>query len=223
MAVLAWIVAPWLGGRLGGEAPLTEALFICLTLGLIWQFALTMILVRREVGSLQWSRVRDALWLRSPRDPKTGRVGGKAWWWAALFVVLYGLVQLLPVIPGPAARDFGEFVASSGKSFFSGAWGWYGLVLVMFVFNTMLGEELLFRGLLLPRMQGAFGNRDYIANGVLFAVYHLHMPWIIPTSLLDTFFFARPSRRFESAWIGIIAHSAQSVFLGLILLALVLA
>jgi uncharacterized protein len=86
-----------------------------------------------------------------------------------------------------------------------------------------VSTTLSVRGLLLPRMQGAFGDRDHVANGVLFAVYHLHMPWINPTSLLDTFLSARPSRRFESAWIGIIAHSAQSVFLGLVLLALVLA
>ena len=39
----------------------------------------------------------------------------------------------------------------------------------MTVFNTVLGEELLFRGLLLPRMNGVFGRRDWLANGVLFA------------------------------------------------------
>jgi membrane protease YdiL (CAAX protease family) len=223
MGVLAWIVAPWLGGRLGGAAPLTEALIICLTFGLVWQFVLTMTLVRRETGTLRWSRVRDALWLRAPRDPGTGRTGGRVWWWAALFVVLYGLVELIPSIPGPSMRDFGQFVASdTGKAFFRGAWGWYGLILVMFVFNTVLGEELLFRGLLLPRMRDAFGDRDYLANGVLFALYHVHVPWVIPITLLDTYYFARSSRRFQSAWMGIIAHSAQSVFLGLALLALVL-
>jgi len=223
MGALAWIVAPWLGGHLGGEVPLTRALLICLTAGLVWQFVLTMILVWREVGSLRWSLVRDALWLRAPRDPKSGRAGGRVWWWALLFVFLYGLVQLLPGIPGPWARDFGQFVSSdAGKAFFSGAWGWYGLVLVMFVFNTVLGEELLFRGLLLPRMRDAFGERDYVANGLLFAMYHLHVPWVIPVGLLDTFLFALPSRRFESTWMGIIAHSGQSVFLGLALLPLVL-
>jgi membrane protease YdiL (CAAX protease family) len=37
------------------------------------------------------------------------------------------------------------------------------------LFNTVLGEELLFRGLL-PRIQGAFGLWDWVANGLLFAV-----------------------------------------------------
>jgi membrane protease YdiL (CAAX protease family) len=54
------------------------------------------------------------------------------------------------------------------------------------VFNTVLGEELLFRGLLLPRMNGAFRRRDWLANGVLFAAYHLHMPWVMPATLADS-------------------------------------
>ena len=57
----------------------------------------------------------------------------------------------------------------------------------MAIFNTVLGEELLFRGLLLPRMNGAFGRWDWVANGVLFAAYHLHVPWTIPANLIDTF------------------------------------
>lgn len=84
MGALAWIVAPLLADRLGGDEPLIQALLIVLTLGLIWQFFLILILLRQELGRLRWSRVRDALWLRAPRDPKTGRVGGQVWWWVGL-------------------------------------------------------------------------------------------------------------------------------------------
>jgi len=83
-------------------------------------------------------------------------------------------------------------------------------------------EELLFRGLLLPRMKGAFGKYDWLANGVLFATYHLHQPWVIPTGLVDIFALAYPSRRFQSAWMGIIVHSTQSVFFIILVLTLVL-
>ncbi len=101
----------------------------------------------------------------------------------------------------------------------SGNWGWFALIAALMVFNTVLGEELLFRGLLLPRMKGAFGRWDWVANGVLFAFYHLHVPWVIPVTLLvDTFAEAYPSRRYRSALIGIIVHSSQTaVFFALIL------
>jgi hypothetical protein len=81
MAVLVWVVAPLLGLLLAGEAAFPKALLLCITAGVIWQFVLTLILTRREQGTLRWSRVRDALWLRSPRDPRSGRVGGRVWLW----------------------------------------------------------------------------------------------------------------------------------------------
>ncbi len=95
MGVLAWIVAPLLRDQLGGPEPLAKALLILLTLGLIWQFVLVLILMRWELGTLEWSRLRDALWLRSPRDPKTGRVGGKVWWWLLLFIFIIALLFLV--------------------------------------------------------------------------------------------------------------------------------
>src|SRR5512133_937073 len=224
MGVLAWIVAPWLRDQLGGDEPLGEALLILLTMGLIWQFVLVLILVRREQGTLQWSRVRDALWLRPPRDPKSGRVGGKVWWWVLLFVLLFGVWTAVPSIPGPSVRDFGDFIGTDrGEDVFRGAWGWFAVLVVLVVFNTVLGEELLFRGLLLPRMKGAFGRYDWVANGALFALYHLHQPWDIPGTLVDgILFIAYPSRRFQSAWMGIIVHSTASFFAVIVVLTLVL-
>jgi CAAX protease family protein len=92
----------------------------------------------------------------------------------------------------------------------------------MFIFNTVLGEELLFRGYLLPRMNGAFGRGDWVVNGLLFTVYHLHVPWVMPGTLIESFLLAYPTKRYRSAWIGIAVHSAQSVFFALLILTLVL-
>lgn len=116
------------------------------------------------------------------------------------------------MVAHPANHDFSIFLGSdAGHAFLDGAWGWFGLIAVLAIFNTVLGEELLFRGFLLPRMNRAFGRGDWLANGILFAVYHLHMPWVIPSALVDTLLLAYPSKRYRSAWIGIAVHSAQSV------------
>jgi uncharacterized protein len=225
IAVLAWVVAPLLGALLGGgDEAFIKALLLCLTVGLIWQFVLTLILTRREQGTLRWSRVRNDLWLLSPSDPRSGRVGGRVWLWVIPFVVLFGLWEFLGGfdIPGPANRDLALFLETRGEEFFSGAWGWFAVIVVQVVFVSFLGEELLFRGLLLPRMQRVFGRGDFVANGVLFAFYHLHQPWSIPASLADIIITAYPTRRWQSAWMGIIVHSAQSVFIIFGVLTLVL-
>ena len=172
----------------------------------------------------QWARVRDALWLRAPCDPKSGRVGGRLWLVLVPCLLLFGAQEFIPGFSPAAGHDLPAFLASDGgQAFFRGAWGWFALVIAQSVFVSVLGEELLFRGLLLPRMRGAFGRWHFVANGVLFATYHLHMPWVIPATLLDVFALAYPSRRFRSAWMGIIVHSAQSVFVIIFVLTLVLA
>jgi uncharacterized protein len=125
MGILAWIGAPWLSHHLGGRDPFIEALLICFNAGLIWMLVLTLILVRREQGSLEWSRVRDALWLRAPKDPKTRRVGGKVWWWVVPFTVLAAALELAPIDPtGPLPRDLPKAIQTDRvEHFFSGAWG----------------------------------------------------------------------------------------------------
>jgi uncharacterized protein len=224
MAALAWLVAPVLEDRFsgGGNVPLAKALFVSLTVGLVWQFVLVAVLVGREQRTLRWSTVREALWLRSPRSPRSGRVGGRVWLILIPLIAALAAEELIPRVALPENRDFATLLESdAGQAFLSGAWGWYGLLVVLWIFNSALGEELLFRGFLLPRMNGAFGRGDWVANGLLFAGYHLHVPWVIPAGLLDTFILSYPSKRYRSAWIGIAVHSAQSVVLAVIVLTLV--
>ena len=220
MAVLAWIVVPWLSHQLGGREPLGKALLICLNAGLIWILALTLILVRREQGSLEWSSVRDALWLRPPRDPKTRRVGGKVWWWVLPFALLGAALEALPIDPtGPLPRDFPKFISTHrAEHFYQGAWGWFALTVMVALLAPWV-EELFFRGLLLPRMKAVFGRGDWVANGAIFTAYHLHQPWSMPATLLDGVFAqAYPAKRFQSIWIGVVSHTLPSfVMIGIVL------
>ena len=194
-----------------------------MTAGLVWQFVLVAILIGREQRTLRWSTVREALWLRSPRSPRSGRVGGRIWLILIPLILAFVAAQeLVPTFAAPENREFATLVGSdAGKAFLDGAWGWYALILALMVF-TIVGEELLFRGFLLPRMNGAFGRGDWVVNGLLFTGYHLHVPWAMPAALLDMFTLAYPTKRYRSAWIGIAVHSAQSVFFALLILTLVL-
>src|SRR5687768_13062659 len=72
MAALAWVVAPWLAGSFEGSSALPRAIILSLTAGLVWQFGIVMVLIRREQGSLRWAVVKEALWLRAPHSPRTG-------------------------------------------------------------------------------------------------------------------------------------------------------
>ena len=77
MAALAWVVAPALAHAFSGDAAFVQALILCLTAGLIWQFALVLIVVRREQGTLRWPVVKAALWLSLlPARGRASRAGG---------------------------------------------------------------------------------------------------------------------------------------------------
>jgi membrane protease YdiL (CAAX protease family) len=224
MGLLAWIVAPWLAGILGGSEPLAKALLMTLTLGLVWQFVLVLGLVWQEQRTLRWRVVREALWLNVPTSPRAGRRGGRVWFVLIPLLTLFYLERMIPDLPHPPERDLGHFLFESGagEAFFAGAWHWFGVLVTLAIFNTVLGEELLFRGLLLPRMNGAFGKADWIVNGALFASYHVHTPWVVPAALLDAFILSYPTKRYRSAWIGIAVHSLQSVGLIAVVLPMVL-
>ncbi len=237
MALLGWVVNPILAPLIDpnfGIAGITRV--ILMTLGLIWQFVLSMLIVRFEMGALTWTTIRQRLWLNRPLDPQTGLPRQKLWLWLiplflALFVIEFGIaplvnerwVALFPFLAEPPADSMAEFMNSpSNRAQLVGAWWFFALYFVLALFNTFLGEELLFHGVLLPRMQGVFGKWDWIANGVIFGLYHLHQPWGIPGNILATCLFAFAARRFRSVWMSIILHSAQSVFFGFLILGLVL-
>jgi uncharacterized protein len=225
MGVLAWIVAPAIKGSFSGEGtvPMAKALILLLAAGLFWECVLVAGLVWHEQRTFRWTVVRNVLWLRSPRSPSTGRVGGRLWLLLIPLTMLFALGGFVPTFSTPKDRDLATWIGtSSGKHFMQGNWGWYAGILFLFVLN-IVGEELLFRGVLLPRMKRVFGRGDWLANAILFTVYHLHEPWLMPgTFVCDTFAYVYPSRRYQSTWIGIIVHGSQTLFFGALLLALVL-
>ena len=238
MALLGWVVAPLIGDRLdlgvGNDNRETFTRAALLAVGLIWQFVLVMAILFREEGNLRWSTIRRRCWLNAPRDPKTGSTRRKLWLWLLPLVVLVAAFQmaplqdlwntLFPFLGEPDKYSFEKLMLSDErKAALEGAWQVLALFVVIGIFNTVIGEELLFHGILLPRMQGVFGKGDWLANGVLFGLYHLHQPWSIFGSILEgVFCLALPSRRFRSAWFGIILHSGQTVFFIFAALGLVL-
>ena len=194
MGILGWVVYPALTpDRLADPFGAGIIRSILMTVGLVWQFVLAMLIVYREEGDLRWPTIRRRLWLNAPLDPKTGEPQRKLWLWLIPIVILalasqqtYGValkdlwMQILPFLAPPPGYDAAGalFESPELQAQLVGAWGFYALFLVLFVFN-ILGEEFLFRGVLLPKMEGAFGKWDWVANGVLFGLYHLHEPWII--------------------------------------------
>ena len=90
-------------------------------------------------------------------------------------------VSVFPFLAEPAGYSFDAvFESQEILARLEGAWWFLALFVIQAVFNTILGEEFLFRGVLLPKMEGVFGRWSWVANSVLFGLYHVHQPWGIP-------------------------------------------
>lgn len=234
MWILGWIVYPALSA---GLPPLEAGLLRMelLTAGLIWQFILSMLILYHEEGNIRWNTVRRRFWLNHPISAKTGQTKKSMWWWIIPLIVLVagleigfrsGLVNLwtaiFPFFAEPKGYDASAMFAPELREQMVGDWKLVGVLVVNVLFNTVLGEEFLFRGVLLPKMEGAFGKWDWLANGIIFGFYHLHQPWGILSSVVTGLIYAFSSRRFHSSWFSIILHSGQSVYLLFLILGLVL-
>ena len=146
-------------------------------------------------------------------------------WELALTFHVDGLwVSLFPFFAEPPGYSLGAvFESQEMLDRLVGAWWFFAVFVVNAIFNTILGEEFLFRGVLLPRMEAVFGRWSWVANGVLFGFYHLHShgefqglcrEWCLPVRI--------SSWRFRSTWMGVIVHSAQSVYFAFLILGVVL-
>jgi membrane protease YdiL (CAAX protease family) len=238
MGILGWIIAPLLTPDIASNpVGAVSTRYAVLTVGLIWQFILALILVYRDEGDVRWTTLRRRLRLTTPRDPQTGQPRRTLWLWAIPLVILAALWQLFlgpqlstlwtalfPFLAEPAGLAPDKALGSPAvQAQFLGAWGVLAVFTVNAVFNTVLGEEFLFRGVLLPKMHGVFGRWDWLANGVLFGLYHLHQPWGMLGSIgTGAFLYALPAKRFRSTWMSVIVHSGQSVYFLFLILGLVL-
>ena len=232
--LLGWVAFPALNA---GLPPMDAGLLRMkvLFIGLVWQFLLAMILLYREEGNIRLSTISRRFWLNHPVSAKTGETKKSLWWWIIPLFLLAAFVEItfrqslvnltgtvFPFLAEPKGYDFSALLSPELRAQWVGVWSLLGLFFVNALFNTVLGEEFLFRGVLLPKMEGLFGKWDWVANGVIFGLYHLHQPWVIAENLVAGPILAFPSWRFRSTWIAVIVHSVQNVFFSILVLSLVL-
>jgi len=225
MWILGWLVYPAMSLGL----PPTEATllrFKLLTVGLIWQFVLAMVILYYEEGNIWLSTISRRFWLNHPVSAKTGETNKSLWWWIVPLIVLVAFVEIgfrptlvnlwgtiFPSFAEPNGYDMSSMFTPDLRAQMAGAWGWLALVFVYSLFNAVLGGEFLFRGVLLPKMEGVFGKWDWVANGVIYGFHHLHQPWDIPLSILTGLIYAFSAKRFRSNWIAVIIHGMEGILL----------
>lgn len=215
-------------------------------MALVWSFTLSLYLpllllgfaaavgYHREGNAANWTAFRDRM--------RLGKLPKRAWWWISgglvAALVLEGLLEptsellasiailepppSLPALIDPAQPLKLPPTTYLGEMLAGNPWliALYGASL----FANIIGEELLWRGYLLPRQERVFGRWAWLVNGLLWVfVFHLMMRWmwvtLLPTGLIAPFV----AQHTQNTWTAIAIHGmGNAIFLGLLALGVIL-
>lgn len=137
------------------------------------------------------------------------KLNGEDWLWSLGGIIVIGaLTQLFIMI-----LDFTLGKANIHPSFMAFEpldEGRYWILLAwlpFWIFNIM-GEEILWRGVLLPRQQIAFGKWTWIYHGFFWMLFHIAFGWQLIISLLPIMFIqSYLVQKRKNSWIGVIIHA----------------
>ncbi len=160
---------------------------------------------RRE--GYEWSALRERMWLNTPS-------GGDLLWALGTLVVVSmlsgGVLFFMLWLSKTAGFHFDANPPALGYRKLADGETWILGVHAAFLFCGIGGEELMWRGYLLPRMQAGMGRLAWAGNGLLWTM--LHVPYGLSMVNLLPILFILPwvVQRRQNAWIGIIVHGIVS-------------
>jgi membrane protease YdiL (CAAX protease family) len=179
-------------------------------------FVGALVAYRTEKNSWSWTAFKNRFRLH--------RLGSRDWLWVfaliifsfASYLALRSVVSALVsnkflVLPASVPRIIDPRLQVSLEELAGGSlkgnWPLVAISIVVLFFN-IFGEELWWRGYLLPRQEAVHGRSAWIVHGLLWTFFHAFKYWelmaILPVSLALT--FVVQYRR--NTWFGIIAHLA---------------
>jgi membrane protease YdiL (CAAX protease family) len=140
---------------------------------------------------------------------RLGPMNGSDWLWAvgglvAIGVLTGGIGAALGTLQDgtnlhPSFMAFEPL--GPGRYWILGAW------LPFFVLN-IVGEEFVWRGVVLPRQEVAFGRRAWLVNGALWLLFHTAFPWQVLVTLVPiTLILPYVVQRRRSTWVGLVIHA----------------
>jgi uncharacterized protein len=166
MGILGWIAFPLVAPDFESD-PLAFGVtrVVLLTLGLVWLFVLSMIIVRQEEGNLRWATLKRRLRLNTPRDPATGEPRPRLFLWVVPFLVAVVVVEvvlrspienawvsLFPFFKEPATYRFDAIFESQeilGR--LVGAWWFFALFVITPCSTRSWGRCFFFGACSCPR------------------------------------------------------------------------
>jgi membrane protease YdiL (CAAX protease family) len=229
---IVYVVMPLLAAR--GVHIFMNYMLVYATAPMLGLIVTSIIAYRREGNVMSRQEFKDRF--------RLNKMDGKAWLWTiglTLLMVLpagllsftarwlasfscfappdYWPAELKPTAPrGPTGGVLPtEFMGLS----LAGNW-WILVVLVISLVIATFGEELWWRGYILPRQELAHGGRTWLIHGLLWTAFHLFAPWNLLAILPGCLALSFVAQRLKNTWPAVIAHGLANGLLVVIVVVL---
>ncbi|HOL10729.1 MAG TPA: CPBP family intramembrane metalloprotease [Bacillota bacterium] len=84
---------------------------------------------------------------------------------------------------------------------------WLLLVWLPYWFLNIFGEEFLWRGVMLPRQEIAFGKYTWLIHGFGWGLFHVAFGWQLLITLIPLIFIqSYLVQKTKNSWVGVIMH-----------------
>ena len=186
--------------------------------------------LKLEGRLLTWTAMRERL--------RLGRLPRYGWLWVAglsVFEILGSMLEGYVFQVSPTSlhlytppKEFSEFMGalySGGKEFMGiplhGQWWVFFYVLFGLLVFNIFGEELWWRGYILPRQELAQGKWTWVIHGLLWDGFHIfyhQTAWSFLAYLPVTLSIAFVCQKTKNTWPGIISHTVANAALPVIIL-----
>jgi membrane protease YdiL (CAAX protease family) len=128
--------------------------------------------------------------------------------WGISGLIIVGLLSLF-IMKGLEVAT-GEFDHSPAfMSFEPLTKGRYWLLFIWFPYwiLNILGEEFLWRGVMLPRQEIAFGKKAWVIHGVGWGLFHIAFGWQLLITLVPLIFIqSYIVQKTKNSWVGVLMH-----------------
>ncbi|MFP4369911.1 MAG: CPBP family intramembrane glutamic endopeptidase [Bacteroidota bacterium] len=85
---------------------------------------------------------------------------------------------------------------------------WILFVWIPYWILNIMGEELLWRGVMLPRQEAVFGKYAWLLHGIGWGIFHLAFGWQMIVTLLPLLFILPYiTQKIKNSWAGVIMHA----------------
>jgi membrane protease YdiL (CAAX protease family) len=171
-------------------------------------FCAALAAARRQTGSRSFTGTLNALRLHRPNRTDlawtVGGLGGVALLTGAI-VTVFSHLFTIDLLSKESYASFLQLTELEPTEY------WIFLVWLPYFFFNIAGEELLWRGYLLPRQVLAIGSSAWILNGLLWAIFHLAIGWRIAVVLLPIeAIVPYVVQRRQNTWLGVLIHGAYN-------------